>query len=178
MKNNDDDWSDYLDHIGLFFFFVGCAGVSIIVWIFNWVCWLNQCCCCDFLHNPVNKRITWWMSFSFLLGILVWCISGFVCVNRFGFDLDGGGCAFDRIYYDSLFGQLKKKGEKWEGLSETSTTLTKIKNFCININALSPNTQSLPVDDPDLQKSFEILKVSCKYYQPYKVLHESINGIK
>jgi len=119
-----------MDHIGLFFFFVGCAGVSIIVWIFNWVCWLNQCCCCDFLHNPVNKRIAWWTSFSFLLGVLACCISAFVSVNRFGFTIDGAWCAFDRIYYDSLYGQLKNKGERWEGLDKTKVTLQEIKDFC------------------------------------------------
>ena len=92
--------------VGLFFFFVACAGVSIIVWIFNWICWLNQCCCCDFLHNPVNKRIAWWISFIFLLGMLACCISACVTVNRFGFALDGALCSLDRIYYDFKNGQL------------------------------------------------------------------------
>ena len=76
MIKGGEGWSDYVDRIGLFFFFVACAGISLIVWVFNWVCWLNQCCCCDFLHNPVNKRIAWWTSFAFLLGILACCISG------------------------------------------------------------------------------------------------------
>ena len=157
MNNNDDDWSDYLDHIGLFFFFVGCAGVSIIVWIFNWVCWLNQCCFCDFLHNPVNKTIAWWISFSFLLGVLACCISAFVSVNRFGFALDGARCAFDRIYYDSLFAQLKKKGEKWEGFIETSTTLTNIENFCSNVI----NNGGFPQTNEELKNSYDILKEYC-----------------
>ena len=117
LKDSTDRgyWSNYLDHIGLFFIFTACAGISIIVWIFNWVCWLNNCCCCDFLHNPVNKRIAWWMSFSFFLGILACCISGFVSINRFGFALEGSWCAVDRIYYDSLYGQLKTSDPKWEG---------------------------------------------------------------
>ena len=119
MLKEDTDkgyWESYLDHIGLFFIFTACAGISIIVWIFNWICWLNNCCCCDFLHNPVNKRIAWWMSFSFLLGILACCVSAFVSANRFGFALEGAWCAVDRIYYDSLNGQLKTSEPKWEGM--------------------------------------------------------------
>ena len=116
-------WSSYLDHIGLFFFFVACAGISIIVWIFNWICWLNQCCCCDFLHNPVNKRIAWWISFTFILGMLACCIAGFVSINRFGFALEGAWCALDRIYYDSKFGQLKESDPKWEGFDNINKIL-------------------------------------------------------
>jgi len=127
---NSKDWNTYTNHIGLFFFFIGCAGISIIVWIFNWICWLNQCCCCDFLHNPVNKRIAWWASFTLLLGILACCISGFVSVNRFGFALEGSRCAFDRIYYDALYGQLKNNTPRWEGLESTKYTLKKISEFC------------------------------------------------
>ena len=135
MLKDDADrgyWSNYLDHIGLFFIFTACAGISIIVWIFNWVCWLNNCCCCDFLHNPVNKRIAWWMSFSFLLGILACCISAFVSLNRFGFPVEGSWCAVDRMYYDSLNGQLKTSEPKWEGfkkLKEISKNLSKLFKF-------------------------------------------------
>ena len=123
-----------MDHIGLWFFFCGCAGVSIIVWIFNWVCWLNQCCCCDFLHNPVNKRIAWWMSFSFLLGVLACCISAFVTVNRFGFALEGAWCAVDRIYYDSFYGQLKDSNHKWKGIDKTLSIFENIIELCDAIN--------------------------------------------
>ena len=110
--------SFYIEHIGLYIFFVACTGVSIVVWIFNWICWLNQCCCCDFLHNPINKRIAWWISFTFLLGILSCCIAGCVSVNRFGFALNGAWCAVERIYYDSKNGELKVNNydqEKIEG---------------------------------------------------------------
>ena len=158
-----------MEHIGLFFFFVGCAGVSIIVWIFNWVCWLNQCCCCDFLHNPVNKRIAWWMSFSFLLGVLACCISAFVSVNRFGFTLEGAWCAFDRIYYDSLYGQLKNKGERWEGLDKTKITLSEISNFCGSL---------YKVNSSDIIKSdfFKILNDSCSLNE-IKNLNQTIQKI-
>ena len=149
MLKDDTDkgyWEDYLDHIGLFFIFTACAGISIIVWIFNWICWLNNCCCCDFLHNPVNKRIAWWMSFSFLLGILACCVSAFVSANRFGFALEGAWCAVDRVYYDSLYGQLKISEPKWLGmknLSDFSDYLSnfygKIKGDGIDIGELTPD---------------------------------------
>ena len=126
---NNNYWNDYLDHIGLWFIFTACAGISLIVWAFNWVCWLNQCCCCDFLHNPINKRIAWWMSFSFLLGILACCISAFVSVNRFGFALEGAWCAVDRVYYDSLNGTLKKQDPKWEGISKVVNINNSLSSF-------------------------------------------------
>ena len=118
----------YIEHIGIYFFFVACAGVSIVVWVFNWICWYNQCCCCDFLHNPVNKRLVWWTSFTFLLGILACCISGFVTTNRFGFALEGAWCAFDRFYYDSLHGQLKNTNPKWVGFENIKKNLTKLED--------------------------------------------------
>ena len=128
-ETGQGNWEIYLDRIGLFFIFTACAGISLIVWIFNWICWLNQCCCCDFLHNPVNKRIAWWMSFSFLLGILACCISAFVSVNRFGFALEGAWCAVDRIYYDSLYGQLKNSEPKWEGFDKITNISTSLFHF-------------------------------------------------
>ena len=132
MLKDDTDkgyWGYYLDHIGLFFIFTACAGVSIIVWIFNWVCWLNRCCCCDFLHNLINKRIAWWISFIFLLGIFSCCISAFVKVNRFYWIIEGTWCAIDRIYYDSLYGQLKTSEPKWEGFQSLNELSSNLSNF-------------------------------------------------
>ena len=123
------NWGEYLDRIGLFFFFVACAGLSIVVWVFNWVCWLNQCCCCDFLHNPVNKRIAWWMSFTFLLGMMACCIAAFVSVNRFGFALEGAWCSLDRLYYDSIYGQLKDSYPRWEGFDNIKNILNYLDVF-------------------------------------------------
>ena len=127
--NESGNMGNYLDRIGLWFIFTACAGISLIVWAFNWVCWLNQCCCCDFLHNPINKRIAWWMSFSFLLGILACCISAFVSVNRFGFALEGAWCAAYRVYYDSLNGTLKTSDPKWEGFSKLTAINKTLYNF-------------------------------------------------
>ena len=124
--------ASYIEHIGLFFFFVACSGVSIIVWVFNWICWHNQCCCCDFLHNPINKRIVWWTCFIFFLGLLACCISGFVTTNRFGFALEGSYCSFERFYYDSIYGQLKENYPKWEGLENLSKKLGKLDEFINN----------------------------------------------
>ena len=115
-----------MDRIGLFFVFVACAGISIIVWVFNWICWVNQCCCCDFLHNPVNKRIAWWLSFIFLLGILACCIAGFVSVNRFGFAVEGSWCAVDRIYYDIYNKPLSKKYKDCNGIIKDGEQKIKI----------------------------------------------------
>ena len=124
----------YIEHIGLFFFFVACAGVSIIVWVFNWICWRNQCCCCDFLHNPINKRIVWWTCFIFLLGLLACCISGFVTTNRFGFALEGSYCSFERFYYDSIYGQLNETYPRWEGFGNMANFLNKLSSFIGNLS--------------------------------------------
>ena len=156
LKGEDHgNWDTYLDHIGLFFFFCACAGVSIIVWIFNWICWLNHCCCCDFLHNPVNKRIAWWMGFTFLLGILACCISAFVTVNRFGFALEGSWCAVDRIYYDSINGQLKQTEPRWEGVDNITNILKNFKDFSTTVkDDIKIDLDNLPItsDNEDYRK--------------------------
>ena len=132
IKNREGNKAAYIEHIGLFFFFVACAGVSIIVWVFNWICWRNQCCCCDFLHNPINKRIVWWTCFIFLLGLLACCISGFVTTNRFGFALEGSYCSFERFYYDSIYGQLKETYPRWEGFDNINKFLDDLNSSVIN----------------------------------------------
>ena len=81
------------------------------------------------------------MSFLFLLGILACCISAFVTVNRFGFALEGAWCAFDRIYYDALYGQLIENGERWEGLKNTKTILTNIVSFTSSISSINYNEE-------------------------------------
>ena len=35
MIKGGEGWDDYVDRIGLFFFFVACAGISLIVFAFN-----------------------------------------------------------------------------------------------------------------------------------------------
>ena len=168
MIKGGEGWDDYVDRIGLFFFFVACAGVSLIVWAFNWVCWLNQCCCCDFLHNPVNKRIAWWLSFTFLCGMLACCISGCVSVNRFGFAIEGARCALDRIYYDSLNGQLKNE-PKWEGFKNAYDLLENFTKFITEIRpdndefkdeecTLGGATPANPITSDNQEKAFEYIR--------------------
>ena len=70
------------------------------------------------------------MSFSFLMGIFACCISAFYTVNRFGFALEGAWCAIDRIYYDSLYGQLKDTEDRWDGIENTKNILNNISSFC------------------------------------------------
>ena len=161
----------YIEHIGYFFFFVGCAGISIVVWVFNWICWYNQCCCCDFLHNPVNKRLVWWTSFIFLLGILACCISGFVTTNRFGFALEGSWCSFERFYYDSLFGQLKVTYPKWEGFEQIKEYLRVTKDVLGKIKAVK-------IDDLIKSDNKEYLKKYDNFYDGYyiKEYYDKING--
>jgi len=141
--------SSYYDHIGVFFIFVGCALVSIIVWVFNWICWKNNCCCCDFLHNPVNKRIAWWFCFCFLWGVIACCVSAFVTVNRFGFALEGSRCAVDRIYYDSKYGQLKMSQPRWEGFEDIYKILNYFDIFIDNVTGSNSDYFELlvPVDN-------------------------------
>ena len=66
-------------------------------------------------------------------------------MNRFGFALEGSRCAFDRIYYDALHGQLKKSIPRWEGLQSTIDTLGYIKNFFSFINI--PNNEGSEESD-------------------------------
>lgn len=167
------NWDTYLDHIGLFFFFCACAGVSIIVWIFNWICWLNHCCCCDFLHNPVNKRITWWMGFTFLLGILACCISAFVTVNRFGFAFEGSWCAVDRIYYDSINGQLKQTEPRWEGFDN----LTKVfANFTAFLNSVRDTAIVVkPINNND--DKYQLIKIKYALLQLKKLEENEVSEI-
>ena len=69
------------------------------------------------------------MSFTFLCGMLACCISGCVSVNRFGFAIEGARCALDRIYYDSLNGQLKTTEPKWKGFQKAYDLLNNLDPF-------------------------------------------------
>ena len=173
-----------MEHIGLFFFFVGCSAVSIVVWVFNWICWYNQCCCCDFLHNPVNKRLAWWLSFIFLCGILACSISGTVTSNRFGFALEGAWCSLERIYYDSKNGVLKQVFPKWTGFSNLAKELENLENFMkslqnfdkkgkiepnSNIEEIDVNKYDIKSDQIDLSKKSINMKFTEAYERLYKL---------
>ena len=164
--------------IGLFFFFVACAGISIIVWIFNWICWLNQCCCCDFLHNPVNKRIAWWISFILLLGMLACCISACVTINRFGFALDGALCSLDRIYYDFKNGQLedKSKYSKWKGFEKLREILKFIVNT--NTNLIEPDADCKTGEDKYDIKYDNLIKSLSELKQHFSQYVDSLTQLR
>ena len=99
----------------------------------------------------MNKRLVWWTSFIFILGILACCISGFVTTNRFGFALEGAWCAFDRFYYDSIYGQLKETYPKWEGFDSIVENLTKLSEVLKTIKV----DDLISGDDIKLKKSNE-----------------------
>ena len=69
-----------------------------------------------------------------LCGLIACCISGFVMTNRFASIVRAVQCAYERIYYDSQFGQLKDTFPKWEGLQINSLKIEESKKFIDNIN--------------------------------------------
>ena len=72
-------------------------------------------CCFEAFDDNCNRVFVWWLSWIFLCGVLACCIAGFVTANRFGFSLYGAQCAYERIYDDIMYGQLKTTYPKWEG---------------------------------------------------------------
>ena len=103
--------------------------------MFNWVCWNRQCCCLNVFDEYCNKVFVWWLSWVFLCGILACCIAGFVTANRFGFSLNAIQCAYERIYYDIIYGQLKETYPKWEGLVEIRNTYNHLNNINLYLNS-------------------------------------------
>ena len=124
--------SAYLAHIGGFFTFVAFAGLSLIGWGLNHHCWSKKSCCFKDYHNPLNIRVFWWMSFIGLCGTLACCISGFITSNNFGNKVGTIKCAYERVYYDSIFGEIKTSQQKWEGLEKRNEINKTFSNFLIN----------------------------------------------
>ena len=96
-------------------------------------------------------------------------------MNRFGFALEGARCAFDRIYYDALNGQLKINQPRWEGYTETNNNIINIREFCDYFTGNSSRIQRelINIDDPkksEKEKKFLIsvlnLIDSCKLQIP------------
>ena len=63
----------------------------------------------------MTQRIFWWFSFLFLCGLIACGISGLVTTGKFGKLVRAVQCAYERIYYDSQYGQLKDTFPRWEG---------------------------------------------------------------
>ena len=126
-KEEDGSRSAYIAHIGGFFTFVALAGLSLIGWGLNHHCWSKKSCCFKEYHNPLNIRVFWWMSFMGLCGVFACCISGFVTSHRFSNKIQTTKCVYERIYYDSIFGEIKKDDTKWVGLEKNREGI--IENF-------------------------------------------------
>ena len=141
-KEGDGSKSSYIAHIGGFFTFVALAGLSLIGWGLNHHCWSKKSCCFKEYHNPLNIRIFWWMSFMGLCGVFACCISGFVHSHYFSNKVETTKCVYERIYYDSIYGEINKKNETnekdkkkyytpWEGLEERQNIIDKFEYFLI-----------------------------------------------
>ena len=128
---------EYFERLAVYIIFAVIAGISIIFWVFNWICWKRQCCCFIYFDEYCNKVFTWWLSWVFLCGVLACCISGIVTANRFGFSLYGAQCGYERIYYDIVFGQQKKSYPKWTGRNKTSLLINALKNIKENLQVKS-----------------------------------------
>lgn len=125
------------------------AGVVIISWVVNWIFWKKKICCCKECHNPTIIGIYWWSAFIFLCGIIACCISGFVISSKFGKIVRAVQCSYERIYYDSEFGQIKDSSPKWEGLELNSKKLENSQNLLNDLqekNDEEINSYLLPND--------------------------------
>ena len=121
-KEGDGSKSAYIAHIGGFFTFVALAGLSLIGWGLNHHCWSKKSCCFKEYHNPLNIRVFWWISFMGLCGVFACCISGFVTSHNFSNKVETTKCVYERVYYDSIYGEISKDKKKnnipWEGLNQ------------------------------------------------------------
>ena len=138
--------SSYIAHIGGFFTFVALAGLSLIGWGLNHHCWSKKSCCFKEYHNPLNIRVFWWMSFIGLCGVFACCISGFVTSHNFSNKVQTTKCVYERVYYDSKYGEIKKNITKWEGLENNRQDIIKKFEEFLYINE---------TDDYDLPFDFD-----------------------
>ena len=138
---------EYVERLGPYFFFVVCAGISLIVWVFVWICWANQCCCCDFLHAKQYRNLAFWVAIIFYFGMIACCISGFVYLYRFNVDLNGATCAFEKVFYDMKEGQMKKDYPKWEGLESISWKIKNLSEFINKVKKINGQKVFYPPSD-------------------------------
>ena len=110
---------------------MGVAGLSLIFWIINCQCWFKKSCCLKEYHNPQNIRTFWWLCFIFLCGVLACCVSGILVSINFGKKVTATNCIYERIYYDSKYGELKNE-TKWVGLENTKDLIEGLKAFVNN----------------------------------------------
>ena len=110
------------------------AGLSLIGWGLNHHCWSKKSCCFKEYHNPLNIRAFWWLSFMGLCGVLACCISGFVISHNFSNKVETTKCVYERVYYDSIYGEINKDEKKyihWEGLKNRQNIIDRFREFLI-----------------------------------------------
>ena len=132
-------------------FFIFCAIISIFLWVGNWICWYRECCCFNAFDDYSNKAFVWWLSFICFCGIIACCIAGFVTANRFGFCSYAIQCAYERIYYDSLNGQIKTTYPKWEGTNEIEKKLKGLDDVYNTIKKITPNDLTFKIQNPNCE---------------------------
>ena len=133
-KEGDGSKSSYIAHIGGFFTFVALAGLSLIGWGLNHHCWSKKSCCFKDYHNPLNIRVFWWLSFMGFCGVFACCISGFVTSRNFSNKVETTKCVYERIYYDSIYGEINKNHKEnihWEGVNNKEIIIEKFREFLI-----------------------------------------------
>ena len=100
-----------------------------------------------------------------MCGIFACCISGLVVVSRFGKYIKVTKCTYERVYYDSEFGQLTDSSLKWEGLQNNSLKLSNLKKTVNNIKNISEsendknsnsNEISPPISSSDSSSEIQI----------------------
>ena len=119
------------------------------------------------------------MSFSFLLGMLAFCICSFVSVNGFGFALEGAWCSLDRIYYDFKNGQLKESYPRWIGLKKLSEMIENFNSF----EGAIRNSKGQQLDQGEYDAAFNELKEKnednyFKYDKRYEKIKVSYSELK
>ena len=95
--------------------------------------------------------------------------------NRFGIIVRAVQCAYERIYYDSQFGQLKDSFPKWEGLETNLLKLNESKNFIDNIKKKNPeeikeyfiSNEDWVTDEDYSNENLIKGKFKGQYYKPY-----------
>ena len=151
------------------------------MWGFLWICWANQCCCCDFLHAKQYRLLAFWVAIVFYFGMIACCISGYVFVYRFKVDLAGATCAFEKLYWDMKEGQLRKEYPKWDGLNSIGDKLELLSKFIEKLMTLNNqgNTLYPPGDDWKDDDNLNLMG-SIEYIEAINNLKEKIkeNTIK
>ena len=64
-----------------------------------------------------------------LCGVFACCISGFVTSHSFSNKVQTTKCVYERVYYDSINGEIKKEDNKWEGLNARQKIIDNFTDF-------------------------------------------------